>query len=140
MKSSQCQKYEQFFLKYSALSIQGRIFQIFRSYFGQLDDSTFSSWNFLTFKFLWNHCEKLSFFLYPLRAPEPVSPIFCGAIHSRNKQRTDQRVLLLTLKFLALKKLFFPLWKILPKIFLTFVYLYSMQLSVRTLQYFQKNK
>ena len=29
--------------------------------------------------------------------------------HSRSKQRTDQRVLLLTLKFLALKKLFFTL-------------------------------
>ena len=29
--------------------------------------------------------------------------------HSRSKQRTDQRVLVLTLKFLALKKLVFPL-------------------------------
>ena len=28
--------------------------------------------------------------------------------HSRSKQRTDQRVLVLTLKLLALKKLFFP--------------------------------
>ena len=28
--------------------------------------------------------------------------------HSRSKQRTDQRVLVLTLKFLALKKLVFP--------------------------------
>ena len=32
-----------------------------------------------------------------------------GVMHSRNKQRTDQRVLVLTLKFLALKKTgFFP--------------------------------
>ena len=33
-------------LKNSALSVQGRIF---RSYFGQWDDSIFSFWNFLTF-------------------------------------------------------------------------------------------
>ena len=37
-------------LKNSALSVQGRIFQIFRSYFGQWDDSIFSFWNFLTFR------------------------------------------------------------------------------------------
>ena len=48
--------------------------------------------------------------------------------HSRSKQRTDQRVLVLILKFLALKKRFSPRKKILPKFFLTFVYLYSMQL------------
>ena len=30
------------------------------------------------------------------------------ASHSKSQQRTDQRVLVLTLKFLALKKLFFP--------------------------------
>ena len=36
-------------LKNSALSIQGRIFQIFRSYFGQCDDFIFSFWNLLTF-------------------------------------------------------------------------------------------
>ena len=40
--------------------------------------------------------------------------------HSRSKLRTDQRVLVLTLKFLALKKLVFPPVKILPKFFLDF--------------------
>ena len=35
-----------------------------------------------------------------------VHTVLC---HSRSKQRTDQRVLVLTLKFLALKKLVFPL-------------------------------
>jgi hypothetical protein len=49
MKSSHCPKYERKNLKNSALSVQGRIFQIFRSYFGQWDDSIFSFWNFLTF-------------------------------------------------------------------------------------------
>jgi hypothetical protein len=44
--------------------------------------------------------------------------------HSRRKQRTDQRVLVLTLKFLVLK--ISPI-KILPKFFLTFVYPFSMQ-------------
>jgi hypothetical protein len=48
--------------------------------------------------------------------------------HSRSKQRTDQRVFVFTLKFLALKKMVFPPYKILPNIFLIFVYLYSMQL------------
>ena len=48
--------------------------------------------------------------------------------HSRSKQRTDQGVLVFTLNFLALKKLVFPQYKILPKIFLTLVYLYPMQL------------
>ena len=38
MKSSHCPKYERKNLKNSALSIQGKIFQIFRSYFGQCDD------------------------------------------------------------------------------------------------------
>ena len=49
--------------------------------------------------------------------------------HSRSKQRTDQMVLVLTLKFLALKKPgFSPRNKYFPKIFLTCVYLCSMQL------------
>ena len=51
-----------------------------------------------------------------------------GLCHSRSKQRTDQGVLVLTLKFLALKKLGFLPLKILPKIFLTFVYFPFMQL------------
>ena len=51
-----------------------------------------------------------------------------GGGHSRSKQRTDQRVLVFTLKFLALKKLVFPRTKFFPNFFLTFVYLYSMQL------------
>ena len=38
MKSSHCPKYERKNLKNSALSIQGKNFQIFRSYFGQCDD------------------------------------------------------------------------------------------------------
>ena len=49
MKSSHCPKYEQKNLKNSAQSVQGRNFQIFRSYFGQREDSIFSFWNFLTF-------------------------------------------------------------------------------------------
>ena len=51
MKLSHCQKYERKDLKNSALNIQGRIFQICYSYFGQWDDSVFSFWNFPTFKF-----------------------------------------------------------------------------------------
>ena len=42
IKSSHCPKYEQKKLKNSAPSVQGRIFQTFRSYFGQWDDSIFS--------------------------------------------------------------------------------------------------
>ena len=38
MKSSHCPKYERKNLKNSALSIQGKNFQIFRPYFGQCDD------------------------------------------------------------------------------------------------------
>ena len=49
MKPSHCPKYEQKIFKNSALILQGRFFQIFRSYFGQWDDSIFSFWNFLTF-------------------------------------------------------------------------------------------
>ena len=41
MKSSHCPKYERKNLKNSALSIQCIFFQIFRSYFGQWDDSRF---------------------------------------------------------------------------------------------------
>ena len=51
-----------------------------------------------------------------------------GYAHSRSKQRTDQRVLIIALKFLALKKVFPCTNYILPKTLLTFVYLYSMQL------------
>ena len=46
--------------------------------------------------------------------------------HSRSKQSTDQRVLVSN--SLPLKNCCFPRKKKLPKIFLTFVYLYSMQL------------
>ena len=42
MKSSHCPKYERKNLKNSAQSVQGRNFQIFRSYFGQREDSMFS--------------------------------------------------------------------------------------------------
>ena len=42
MKPSHCPKYERKNLKSSAPIIQGRIFQIFRSYFGQCDDFIFS--------------------------------------------------------------------------------------------------
>ena len=51
MKSSHCLKYERKNLKNSAQSVQGRNFQIFRSYFGQREDSIFSFWNFLTFNY-----------------------------------------------------------------------------------------
>ena len=43
--------YERKNLKNSAQSVQGRNFQIFRSYFGQQEDSIFSFWNFLTFNY-----------------------------------------------------------------------------------------
>ena len=59
-KSSHCPKYERKNLKNSALSIQGRIFQIFRSYFGQCDDFIFSFWNLLTLKKLWRVFQKWS--------------------------------------------------------------------------------
>ena len=42
MKSSHCPKYERKNLKNSALSIQGKNFQIFRPYFGQCDDLSLS--------------------------------------------------------------------------------------------------
>ena len=67
MKSSHCPKYEQKNLKNSPLSIQGRIFQIFRSYFGQCNNFIFSFWNFLTFsyqiKFVFNLISKYSNFI-----------------------------------------------------------------------------
>ena len=50
MKSANCPKYEQKNLKNSALSIQDKNFQIFRSYFGQCDDFIHSFWNLLTFR------------------------------------------------------------------------------------------
>ena len=56
-----------------------------------------------------------------------------SANHSRSKHRTGQRVLLLTVKFLALKKLFFPRKQYFPRFFcllFTFI-LYSF--SVETL-------
>ena len=56
--------------------------------------------------------------------------------HSRSHQRTNQRVLVLTYKFLALKTLFFPREKYFPT-FLTFIYLYSMQLFSADHKYFQ---
>ena len=49
------------------------------------------------------------------------------SIHSRSKQRTDQRVLVLTLKFLAPKELAFSPEKNASQIVLTFIYLYSIQ-------------
>ena len=48
--------------------------------------------------------------------------------HSRSKQRTDQRVLLLTLKFLALKKTVFYPVKNTSQNFFDFYLPYSMQL------------
>jgi hypothetical protein len=51
-----------------------------------------------------------------------------GKNHSRSQQRTDQRVLVLTLKFLALKKTGFSPVKNTSKNVLDFFYLYSMQL------------
>ena len=48
--------------------------------------------------------------------------------HSRSQQRSNQRILLLTLKFLALKKTCFSPRKNTSRNFLTFLNLYSMQL------------
>ena len=45
-----------------------------------------------------------------------------GRDHSRSQQRTNQRVLVLTLKFLVLKRLVFPRKKYFP-FFFTFLYL-----------------
>ena len=59
MKLLHCPKYEQKNLKNSAQSVQGRNFQIFRSYFGQREDSIFSFWNFLTFTIL-SKCRAIS--------------------------------------------------------------------------------
>jgi hypothetical protein len=50
MKSSHCPKYDQRKSKYSVLSIQGKNFQIFCSYFGQCDDFIFSFWILMTFR------------------------------------------------------------------------------------------
>ena len=50
---------------------------------------------------------------------------FC---HSRSQQKTDQRVLVLTLKFLALKKTGFSPVKNTSQNFIDLFYLYSMQL------------
>ena len=52
MKSSHCPKYERKNLKNSALSIQGKIWKFFCSYFGQCDDFILSFWNLLTFTYL----------------------------------------------------------------------------------------
>ena len=62
MTSSHCQKYERKNLKNSALSIQSIFFQIFRSYFGQWDDSRFLFWNFLTFRCTYRCTHDLSFY------------------------------------------------------------------------------
>ena len=59
--------------------------------------------------------------------------------HSRSKLRTDQRVLVLTLKFLALKKLVFPPVKNTSQIFFDLFYLYSMQLFSADPKIFSKN-
>ena len=50
--------------------------------------------------------------------------------HSRSKQMTDQRILVLTLKFLALKRMFFRCKKCFPNFFWLLF----------TLKYFQKKK
>jgi hypothetical protein len=55
-----------------------------------------------------------------------------GLRHSRSQQRTDQRVLVLKLKFLARKKYF-------PKLFWLFFTFILCNFSVRMLQYFQTN-
>ena len=47
---------------------------------------------------------------------------------SRSQQGTDQRVIVLTLKFLALKNWFFPSKKYLQIFFLLLFYLFTMQL------------
>jgi hypothetical protein len=42
-----------------------------------------------------------------------LGALYVDCMHSRSKQRTDQRILVFTLKFLALKKTCFPPYKIL---------------------------
>ena len=73
-----------------------------------------------------------------MAAAEPTEQGGWG--HSRSQQRTGQRVLVLTLKCLALKKTgFSPVKKYFPiflKLFFTFI---LCNFSVRTLKYFQKN-
>ena len=61
-----------------------------------------------------------------------------GFKHSRSKESTDQRVLVFTLKFLALKKTGVFSVKMLPNFFFTFVYLYSMQVFNADPTIFQK--
>ena len=51
-------------------------------------------------------------------------------VHSRSQKRADQRVLVLTLKFLSLKKLVFPPLKKSSQIFF---------FSMQPFKYFQKN-
>ena len=61
-------------------------------------------------------------------------------IHIRSQQRTDQRVLVLTLKFLALKKLVFLLQKYFPICFWLFSNFYSMQFFSADATVFSKKK
>ena len=59
--------------------------------------------------------------------------------HSRSKQRTGQRVLVLTLNFLALKNWFLPCKKYFPNLFLLLFTFILCNFSVLTLKYFHKN-
>ena len=78
-KSSHCPKYERKDLKNSALSIQGKIFQIFRSYFGQCDDFILSFWNLLTFskfEFVRSYCISCSWHQTTNLLMSPIYDIF----------------------------------------------------------------
>ena len=61
-------------------------------------------------------------------------------VQCRSQQRTDQRVLVLTMKFLALKNLVFHCKKYFPKFFWFFFYLYSMELFSVDAIIFSKKK
>ena len=113
------------------------IYQIFSVVFWKVDDFINTFWHYLTFSWsCWlldkklSQCEEQFLFLisfqwygilYGLTQLNPLQR-WCFlsvrffvqpwnwqyVVHSRSKQRTDQRVVVLTLKFLALKKTGFP--------------------------------
>ena len=76
----------------------------------------------------------LRFFNLTLKAQRP-NYLYLRLLHSRSKQRTDQRVLVLTLKFLALKNWVFPY----KKYFIKFFWFFFLPLFYATFQYKRYN-
>ena len=64
-----------------------------------------------------------------------LGALYVDCMHSRSKQRTDQRILVFTLKFLALKKTCFSPIQNSSWLLFTFI---LCNFSLRTLQYFQQ--